>query len=31
MMIPVGALLILLAGAAKFIRDLNMAIRGKEL
>jgi TRAP-type mannitol/chloroaromatic compound transport system permease small subunit len=31
MMIPVGALLILLSGAAKFIRDLTMAIRGKEL
>ena len=31
LMMPTGALLILLAGAAKFIRDLNMAIRGKEL
>ena len=31
MMLPVGVFLILLAGVAKFIRDLNMAIRGKEL
>jgi len=31
MMIPVGALLFLLAGVAKLIRDLNLAIRGKEL
>lgn len=31
MMIPVGALLILLSGMTKFIRDLHMAIRGKEL
>jgi TRAP-type mannitol/chloroaromatic compound transport system permease small subunit len=31
MMMPVGALFILLAGVAKFIRDLTMAIRGKEL
>jgi len=31
LMIPTGALLILLAGVSKFIRDLTMAIRGKEL
>jgi len=31
LMVPIGALLLLLAGIAKFIRDLYMAIRGKEL
>ena len=31
MMVPIGAFLILLSGVAKFIRDLNRAIRGKEL
>jgi TRAP-type mannitol/chloroaromatic compound transport system permease small subunit len=31
LMIPVGALLFLIAGVAKFIRDLYMAITGKEL
>ncbi len=30
MMIPLGALLILLQGLAKFIRDFNLAISGKE-
>jgi TRAP-type mannitol/chloroaromatic compound transport system permease small subunit len=30
MMIPLGALLILLQGLAKFIRDLSLAITGKE-
>jgi TRAP-type mannitol/chloroaromatic compound transport system permease small subunit len=30
MMIPLGALLILLQGLAKFIRDLTLAITGKE-
>jgi TRAP-type mannitol/chloroaromatic compound transport system permease small subunit len=30
MMIPLGALLILLQGLAKFIRDFNLAIFGKE-
>ncbi|MDI6753016.1 MAG: TRAP transporter small permease subunit [Thermodesulfobacteriota bacterium] len=30
MMIPLGALLILLQGLAKFIRDFNLAITGKE-
>jgi TRAP-type mannitol/chloroaromatic compound transport system permease small subunit len=30
MTIPLGALLILLQGLAKFIRDLNLAITGKE-
>lgn len=30
MMIPLGALLILLQGLAKFIRDLKFAITGKE-
>jgi len=31
LMIPISAFLLLLSGAAKFIRDLNMVIRGKEL
>lgn len=31
MMIPISAFLLLLSGVAKFIRDLNMAISGKEL
>jgi TRAP-type mannitol/chloroaromatic compound transport system permease small subunit len=30
MMIPLGALIILLQGLAKFIRDFNLAISGKE-
>lgn len=30
MMIPLGALLILLQGLAKFLRDLTLAISGKE-
>jgi TRAP-type mannitol/chloroaromatic compound transport system permease small subunit len=30
MMIPLGALLILLQGLAKFIRDFNLVISGKE-
>jgi len=30
-MVPLAALLYLLQGVARFIRDLNMAIRGKEL
>lgn len=29
--IPLGALLVLLQGLAKFIRDLSMVLRGKEL
>lgn len=31
LMIPISAFLLLLSGVAKFIRDLNMVIRGKEL
>jgi len=31
LIIPISALLVLLSGVAKFIRDLNMVIRGKEL
>ena len=31
LMIPIGALLILLQGLAKFIRDLHLAIAGREL
>jgi len=31
LILPLSALLILLAGVSKFIRDLTMAIRGKEL
>jgi len=31
LIIPISAFLLLLSGAAKFIRDLNMVIRGKEL
>ncbi len=31
MAIPLGALLILLQGAANFIRDLNLVIRGRQL
>ena len=31
LILPLSALLLLLAGVAKFIRDLTMALRGKEL